>query len=83
MLRELAEERTLVMTTHDLREADALADRLLFLVGGRVRASGTKEELVRAVPAAARRGLPVEDAFFHFCAIEIREGRAMQRGEAT
>jgi len=83
MLRELAAERTLFMTTHDLREADALADRLLFLVGGRVRASGTKDELVRAVPEAERRGLGVEDAFFHFCAIEIREGQAIGRGEAT
>ncbi|MRG98095.1 ABC transporter ATP-binding protein [Polyangium spumosum] len=83
MLREIAEERTLLMTTHDLREADALADRLLFLVGGRVRASGTKAELARAVPEAERRGLPVEDAFFHFCAIEIHEGQATRRGAAT
>ena len=64
------------MTTHDLREADALSDRLLFLVGGRIRASGTKEELVRAVPEDARRGgLGVEDAF-HFFAIGIRNGEA-------
>jgi len=83
MLRELAKERTLFMTTHDLREADALADRLLFLVGGRVRASGTKEELVRAVPEAERRGLGVEDAFFHYCGIAIRDGRAIGRGEVT
>ena len=52
-------------------------DRLLFLVGGRIRASGTKEELVRAVPEDARRGgLGVEDAFFHFRAIGIRNGEA-------
>ncbi len=83
MLRELGEERTLFMTTHDLREADALADKLLFLVGGRVRASGTKTELVEAVPEAERRGLGVEDAFFHHCAIEIHEGKAARREEAT
>jgi ABC-2 type transport system ATP-binding protein len=76
LLRELAEERTLLLTTHDLREADALSDRLLFLVGGRLRASGTKDELVRAVPQDKRRGLGVEDAFFHFCSIGIRGGEA-------
>jgi len=83
LLRELSAERTLVMTTHDLREADALADNLLFLVDGRVRACGTKETLVRAVPPSSRRGLDVEDAFFHFCAIEIRGGEAAPREEGT
>jgi ABC-2 type transport system ATP-binding protein len=79
MLRELAAERTLFMTTHDLREADALCDRLLFLVDGRVRASGSRAELVAAVPPDERRGLGVEDAFFHFCAIGIRGGEATPR----
>lgn len=79
LLRELAEERTLFMTTHDLREADAVSDRLLFLVGGRIRAMGGKDELVRQVPPEARRGgLGVEDAFFHFCAIDIRNGEASE-----
>lgn len=73
-LRELARERTVVLTTHDLREADALCDSLLFLVGGRVRAQGTRSELVAAVPEAERRGLAVEDAFFHFCALRMRRG---------
>jgi ABC-2 type transport system ATP-binding protein len=82
MLRELAHKRTLFMTTHDLREADALCDRLLFLVDGRVRASGSRDELVAAVPPEERRGLGVEDAFFHFCAIGIRGGEATPRGGA-
>ncbi len=80
MLREMAANRTVVMTTHDLREADALSDSLLFLVGGRVRASGSREELVAAVPAGERRGLGVEDAFFHFCALTIEGGEAKELG---
>ena len=76
LLRELARTRTVVLTTHDLREADALCTHLLFLVGGRVRAWGRREELVAAVPEGARRGLPVEDAFFHHCAIRIVNGEA-------
>jgi ABC-2 type transport system ATP-binding protein len=75
-LRGLARERTVVMTTHDLREADGLCDRLLFLVGGRLRAAGTRDDLVAAVPRDKRHGLGVEDAFFHFCALRIRDGEA-------
>jgi ABC-2 type transport system ATP-binding protein len=67
VLRELSRERTLVMTTHDLREADLLCDSLLFMVGGRVRAFGTRSELLAAVPGARS----VEDAFFHFCGARV------------
>jgi ABC-2 type transport system ATP-binding protein len=74
LLRDLAGRRTLFLTTHDLHEADILCDKLLFLVGGRLRAIGTKEELVATVPNDKRRGLGVEDAFFHFCAIRIERG---------
>jgi ABC-2 type transport system ATP-binding protein len=62
-LRALSRERTVIMTTHDLREADVLCDSLLFMVGGRLRAFGTRQELLAAVPGAQT----VEDAFFHFC----------------
>jgi ABC-2 type transport system ATP-binding protein len=74
LLKQMARERLVVVTTHDLREADALCDRLLFLVKGQVRAEGPRDELVAAVPAAQRRGLPVEDAFFHFCAARMVHG---------
>jgi ABC-2 type transport system ATP-binding protein len=67
MLRSVASSRCVVMTTHDLREADGLFDELVFLVGGRVRAAGPREELVAAVPKASGAGLGVEGAFFHFC----------------
>src|SRR5262249_17952506 len=76
LLKELGQRCTVVLTTHDPREGDGLCDRLLFLVGGRIRASGSREELVGAVPESARTGLGVEDAFFHFCAVRIREGGA-------
>lgn len=73
-VKQLGRERTVVLCTHDLHEADALCDELVFLVGGRVRASGPRDELVRAVPPEVRRGAGVEDAFFHFCAVRIGEG---------
>jgi ABC-2 type transport system ATP-binding protein len=82
LLRDLAQRRTLFLTTHDLYEADVLCDKLLFLVDGRVRATGTKDELVAGVPQDKRRGIGVEDAFFHFCAIRIeRSGNVLERAE--
>ncbi|RCK70236.1 ABC transporter ATP-binding protein [Desertihabitans brevis] len=36
---------TILMTTHDLAEAEELADRILILVGGQVIATGTSKEL--------------------------------------
>lgn len=74
MLEALARTSTVVMTTHDLREADAISDDLVFLVGGRVRASGTRAELVAAVPESGRTGIGVEDAFFHFCSARMNDG---------
>ncbi len=68
LLREMAETRTVIVTTHDLREADAICDHVLFLVDGAVKASGPRQELIDAVPPGARRGHGIEDAFFHFCA---------------
>ncbi len=76
-LLELATERTILMATHDLREADRLSQFLIFLVGGEVRAWGNRRELVQNVPARKRRGLGVEDAFFHYCEITIRAGLAI------
>lgn len=78
LLCELAQKRTLFLTTHDLYEAEVLCDKLLFLVGGKLRASGTKDELVASVPEDKRRGLGVEDAFFHFCAIRIERGGSVR-----
>jgi len=75
-LRALARTRTVVMTTHDLREADELCDHVVFLADGRVRVSASKAEVVAAVPAHERTGAGVEDAFFHFCALRIRDGEA-------
>lgn len=65
-LREIGERCTIVMTTHDLAEAEALCDRLLFLVDGEIRASGTREELLG--------DRTMEETFFHHCAIRMRDG---------
>ena len=44
---------TILLTTHDLDEAEKLADRILILAGGRIVADGTADELARRVEAEA------------------------------
>ena len=44
---------TILLTTHDLAEAERLADRIAMLVNGRIRAHGTPSELARRAAAQA------------------------------
>jgi ABC-2 type transport system ATP-binding protein len=41
------EQATVLLTTHDLAEAEKLADRVLILAGGRIIADGSADELAR------------------------------------
>ena len=47
LARELG--ATILMTTHDLDEAETLADRIIILVDGRIIADGTSEQLARQI----------------------------------
>jgi ABC-2 type transport system ATP-binding protein len=47
------EDTTILLTTHDLDEAEKLADRILILAGGRIIASGSADELARRISADA------------------------------
>ncbi len=70
LLCGLASRALLLMTTHDLDEAERIADEVLFLFEGRVRGYGTKDDLLRSVgPDATMR-----DAFFKLCGTTIARG---------
>ncbi|WP_246281493.1 ABC transporter ATP-binding protein [Fodinicola acaciae] len=47
------EDTTILLTTHDLDEAEKLADRILILAGGRIVADGTAAELAQQVSGKA------------------------------
>ncbi|MFC4088583.1 ABC transporter ATP-binding protein [Micromonospora sp. GCM10011541] len=47
------DETTILLTTHDLDEAEKLADRILILAGGRIVANGSPDELSRRVAGDA------------------------------
>jgi len=51
-------DATILLTTHDMDEAEALCDRIAFLVGGRIVAEGTSGELRARVD-----GKDLEDVF--------------------
>ncbi|WP_054055714.1 ABC transporter ATP-binding protein [Alloactinosynnema sp. L-07] len=55
LVRALAEDddTTILLTTHDLDEAEKLADRIVILTKGRIVADGTAEELARLVETGA------------------------------
>ena len=48
-----AEGTTILLTTHDLDEAEKLADRILILAGGRIVADGSADQLARQVAVEA------------------------------
>ncbi|MBW1878394.1 MAG: ABC transporter ATP-binding protein [Deltaproteobacteria bacterium] len=52
LIRSLGATRTVVMSTHVLREAEAVCDRLVIVHHGKVRAAGTAEELQRRYSTA-------------------------------
>ena len=56
LVQQLAEQEdtTILLTTHDLAEAEKLADRILILADGRIVADGTADELARQVTGEAR-----------------------------
>jgi ABC-2 type transport system ATP-binding protein len=47
------EQTTILLTTHDLDEAEKLADRIVILADGRIVANGTGDELARQVSTQA------------------------------
>ncbi|WP_024801599.1 ABC transporter ATP-binding protein [Nocardia sp. BMG51109] len=47
------EHTTIMLTTHDLDEAEKLADRILILAGGRIIADGSADELSRRIAGEA------------------------------
>ncbi|WP_194816449.1 ABC transporter ATP-binding protein [Nocardia sp. XZ_19_385] len=55
LIHRLADDQqtTVLLTTHDLDEAEKLADKILILAGGRIIADGTADELSRRIAGEA------------------------------
>jgi len=46
LIRQLAEEKTIIFSTHILQEVEALTDRIVILNNGRLIADGKKDEII-------------------------------------
>jgi ABC-2 type transport system ATP-binding protein len=67
------EDTTILLTTHDLGEAERLADRVLILAGGRIVADGSADQLSRQVAGQAEvRWRHGEEHFVHATADATR-----------
>ena len=78
--------RTVLLTTHDLDEAEKLADRILILAGGRVIANGSADALARLMTTQAEVRWSVgEDRFVHSTEDATRYVRDLlnQHGDAV
>jgi ABC-2 type transport system ATP-binding protein len=67
-------DATILLTTHDMDEADKLCDRLSFLAGGAIVAEGTplelRERIARGRPVAQ---VSMEDVFLELTGKRIEE----------
>jgi ABC-2 type transport system ATP-binding protein len=52
------DDTTILLTTHDLDEAEKLADRIVILAGGRIIADGSADHLTRQVEGSPRSAGP-------------------------
>ncbi len=61
---------TMLITTHDMAEADELCDRIALMHDGRIEVTGSPEELKKQVEP----GATLDDVFAHFVGVEIQPG---------
>ena len=60
LVRNLAEQKTIVFSTHILQEVEALADRIVIINNARLVANGTREEIARKAQTGKRLRLAVQ-----------------------
>jgi ABC-2 type transport system ATP-binding protein len=62
IIREIGREKTVVLSTHILPEAEATCDRILIIHQGRIAADGSTEEIKRSAAGEYRVCLALRDA---------------------
>ncbi len=75
-IREVREEHdaTILLTTHDMEEAELLCDRISFIAGGRIVAEGTAMELKHRVSnGRSAESISMEDVFMALTGKDIAE----------
>jgi ABC-2 type transport system ATP-binding protein len=80
VVRELQEKdgTTILLTTHDMVEADILCSRVAILHKGKVVALDTPEELKKLIPSSNGKEVTLEDVFIHLTGDKLREFAAVE-----
>jgi ABC-2 type transport system ATP-binding protein len=74
---------TILLTTHDMEEAELLCDRIAFLAGGRLVAEGTPLQLRQNVAGErAVDDVDMEAVFMHFTGRSLDDDEEEERTEA-
>jgi ABC-2 type transport system ATP-binding protein len=68
-----AHDTTVLLTTHDMEEADRLCDQIAIIDDGRIVALDTPEALKTSVPSERSRGPTLEDVFIELTGHEFEE----------
>jgi ABC-2 type transport system ATP-binding protein len=67
-------DATIILTTHDMEEAEALCGRISFLAGGRIVAEGTSRELkARIANGDGPESVSMDDVFMALTGKDIAE----------
>jgi ABC-2 type transport system ATP-binding protein len=72
-------EMTVLLTTHDMEEAESLCDELAILHAGRIAVSGRSAELRAALSPTAT----LDEVFAHYCGSTIVKGGGFADGPAA
>jgi len=75
LVKQLREEHdaTILLTTHDMAEADALCDRIAIIDKGKLIVEGTPQELKSMVATPANPAPTLEDTFMFFTGRSLEE----------
>lgn len=60
LVKELAADKTIIVSTHILQEVEAVSDRIIIINEGRIIADGLPSELQQAVARAGRRTITLQ-----------------------
>jgi len=79
-IREVQAEHdaTILLTTHDMEEAEILCGRISFIAGGRIVAEGTADELKRRVGNGNAEATSMEDVFMALTGKDIEEDEILE-----
>jgi ABC-2 type transport system ATP-binding protein len=70
---------TVLLTTHDMEEADVLCDSVAIMHRGRIVAVGSPEELKAEIGGSAS----LDDVFVHFTGSALEEGSSYRETART